>query len=99
MDGVDPVSYTHLDVYKRQVFAEENEDAFLLHLHSKKIAAFAELSVKGIDARFSDNYFALVPGYEKCVTLLKKNMNKNISLTELRSSLSIKSLYDSWEKF
>lgn len=81
------------------VFAEENEDAFLLHLHSEKIAAFVELSVKGSDARFSDNYFALVPGYEKCVTLTKKNMNKKISLTEMRSSLSIKSLYDSWEKF
>lgn len=81
------------------VRVEEREKEFLLHLHTHSVAAFVELTIMGTDLHFSDNYFHLVPGHEKCVSLEKRYIKGNVSDSTLHKMLCIKSLYDSWEKF
>lgn len=74
----------------------ENDDLYIISAKSQSFARFVELSISGIDAVFSDNYFDLPSGLEQ-VVYLNKQENLDIgSIAYLKENLTVKSYYDSY---
>lgn len=80
-----------------KVEVHEREGQFVLAITSEAYAKHVELSLRSTDAVFSDNYFDLSAGFVKEVTLSKKRLAKGFSLDDLKESIMIKSLIDSYE--
>jgi len=64
-------------------------DAVTLTLATHQFARSVRLSIRGIDARFSDNYFDLIPGWEKSVRIgvppgaSQRTVRETLSITHL----------------
>ena len=65
-----------------------------LVLSSQNVAKAVRLSWPDMKGRFSDNYFNLIPGVEKVVTLETKN---RVSEQDLRKRLKVTSLFDAFD--
>lgn len=74
----------------------EEYDRFIIEVKSEAFAKYIELSMECADGIFSDNFFDLSGGDIKKIFLLKSSLSKNLSLNELRETLSIRSLADSF---
>jgi beta-mannosidase len=71
--------------------AEEGE--FTVLLNANYPALFVRLQVAGVDAQFSDNFFALDGNYERRVSVRPQ---EPMTLAELRQKLQVRSLLDSY---
>jgi len=79
----------HLDLPPAQIswrLVEDTEGPPTLTLSASRFAKAVRLDIHGLDARFSDNYFDLVPGWEKSVQL---HLPPGTALNNLRGGLSI----------
>lgn len=75
--------------------SEEN-DKFIVLVRSKAFARFVELNLKEADAVFSDNFFDLSAGNARKIEIRKERLSKNLSLNELKSQLTVRSLIDTY---
>lgn len=94
-----PVKHFNLNDPELEVNIREEPKRFIISLTSKKLAKYIELDLKNIDGIFSDNYFDMSGGEAKEVYLNKDLLSRDISIDELRQELTVRSLYDSYEKF
>ncbi len=79
------------------VSVTEEEDRYILKVKSNAFAHYVELSFYEADGVFSDNYFDLVSGEEKRVTLLKSEFyKKGWNADQVLSDLRMKSVVDSY---
>lgn len=62
---------------------------------AERFAAYVELGVHGSDARFSDNYFHLLPGETKTVLVV----SSDLSFKEFRSGFFARSLINTYTDF
>lgn len=88
----------HYDFQQPEIQADvkEQDDRFVIQLHSKAYARYVELSLSGADGIFSDDYFDLPAGEDRKVELLKKEISVPLSKAELEQQLVIRSLYDTY---
>ncbi|KNY26868.1 beta-mannosidase [Pseudobacteroides cellulosolvens] len=93
-----PAKYFNFKDPEIEVNIKEEPDRFVIGLTSKKLAKYIELNLKITDGVFSDNYFDMSGGEIREVYLNKDSLTRNISLQELKLELTIRSLYDSYEK-
>jgi beta-mannosidase len=77
---------------------KEEPDRFVISLTSKKLAKYIELDLKITDGVLSDNYFDMSGGETREIYLNKDSITRKITLQELRMELTVRSLYDSYEK-
>jgi beta-mannosidase len=70
---------------------EPLDDGYRIKLDSKELAKDVFLSLKDKDAFFSDNYFDLIPGQPKIISV-----NFSGSLSELQNSMLIRTLRDTY---
>ena len=75
--------------------SEEN-DKFIINVKSKAFSRFVELDIKEADALFSDNFFDLSAGAARKIEIRKERLSKNLSLAELKSQLTVRSLIDTY---
>jgi beta-mannosidase len=73
------------------VEAAPHGDGFTLTLSSGVLAKNVELSARGLDVVFDDNYFDLLPGREKRVRIVTDAM-----IEDATSSISVRTLRDSY---
>ncbi|HEX6467378.1 MAG TPA: glycoside hydrolase family 2 protein, partial [Terriglobales bacterium] len=66
-------------------------DSYRLHLSSKVLARSVYVSFGELDAKFSDNYFDLLPGTPVDITI-----SSSAPLEQLRSNLKVMSLVDAF---
>ena len=85
----------HLELYPPDISAEikQNNDNIIVTLKTKAPALWTWLEVDGIDARFSDNFFHLLPGKPNHITL---QTDKPLTVAEVRKHLHIRSLIDTY---
>lgn len=74
----------------------EHEDRFIISVTAKAFAKHVEIDFKALDVILSDNYFDLSAGEEKKVVVEKVKLEKAVSLVELESKLTVRSLIDSY---
>lgn len=74
----------------------EESDKFIILVKSKAFARFVELDIKEADAVFSDNFFDLSAGCGRRIEIRKDRLSKNLSLADLRSQLTVRSLIDTY---
>ncbi|MDF2541571.1 MAG: beta-mannosidase [Herbinix sp.] len=79
-------------------FISEENDAFIIEVSCKAYARFVELDLKKDDTIFSDNIFDLTPGNTKRIQMKKEYMSADLTLDEVRNQLTVRSLYDTFEK-
>ena len=72
----------------------DNEDAFVIDIMSGIFVRGLELSLRDLDAVFSDNYFDLLPGAHKLVEIEKKRLSAPVGAEEIKAQLEWKSAYD-----
>ncbi len=91
------VKYKHFEFANPQLQTKVFEDNGTLKItvSAKNFAKFVRLDLVNTDAVFSDNYFDLIGGEEKTVTI--KRMSNNITLQELEEQLTVTSLFDTYE--
>jgi beta-mannosidase len=77
---------------------KEESNRFVIGLTSKKLAKYIELDLKITDGVLSDNYFDMPGGETREIYLNKDSLTRRITLQELRTELTVRSLYDSYEK-
>ena len=75
------------------VNALQQDDQLVLELASSSLARFVELSLEGVDAVFSDNYFDVPIGRTANVTC---PLPEGWDLDRARAALRVRSLYDSF---
>ena len=94
-----PIKHYDLKDPELEVNVREEPERFIISLKSKKLAKYIELDLTNTDGIFSDNYFDMSGGEAKEVYLKQGYTFRNISVDELRQELTLRSLYDSYEKF
>jgi beta-mannosidase len=86
----------HLDLIQPDIKAAvggEKEGVATVTLTAKTPALWVWLELKGIDARFSDNFFHMLPGKPVTVAI---ETSKAVSLTKISKSLCVRSLIDTY---
>lgn len=90
------VKYKHFDFanpnLKTKVF--DDNGTLKVTVSADQFAKFVRLDLSNTDVVFSDNYFDLIGGEEKTVTI--KRANKEINLQELTEQLTVTSLFDTY---
>lgn len=76
----------------------ETDDCFVLEVTSEAFAKFVELDLCDSDAVFEDNYFDLSARDVRRIEVRKDNLSGKLSLEALKAQLTIRSLYDTYEK-
>jgi beta-mannosidase len=77
-----------------KIQAEDGGPELMLKISSPVFAKSAALSLQNADAIFSDNYFDLLPGVEKIITISKETLSIPLAVEDLRKNLGIMSAYD-----
>lgn len=90
---VKPKHFSFVDPELEAVLTEEAEQ-FVITVKSKAYACFVGLDFKERDAIFSDNYFDLSAGVSRTVTVAKKDLDKPATAEELRTQLTVRSVFD-----
>lgn len=88
------VRYKHFDYLKptiKQTIIEEDE-CFVITLTSDVYTKFTELSLKGIDGIFSDNYFDLEGHIPRIIICKKNTLSQQVLLKEFINELEINML-------
>lgn len=90
------VKYKHFDFVNPNIKAKIFDDNGILKItvSSDNFAKFVRLDLSETDAVFSDNYFDLVGGEEKTVTI--KRTDKDIDIESLKEQLTVTSLFDTY---
>lgn len=70
----------------------EDEQEYIIHLTSTKMAKYIELDLNKDDCIFSDNYFDLTPAMPKTITVAKQSLSTSLDLHAFEQQLNIKSL-------
>jgi beta-mannosidase len=70
----------------------EKEGKLFIELNSNRVALGVSLKADGLDLRYSDNYFTLIPREMKVVEIFG-----NATEFEIKNKLTVKSLFDSYE--
>lgn len=88
------VSPKHLQLKEPEIKYSLSEDngKIKIELSARHFAAFLELGIRNNYARFSDNFFHLIPGEIKTVDVVSSGIPYN----EIREKLYIKSLIDTY---
>jgi beta-mannosidase len=71
---------------------KKDGDQLVVKVSAQRFAAYVELGLKESYARFSDNYFHLLPGEVKMIKLIESE----VPVTEIENQFYIKSLVDSY---
>ncbi|WP_411676698.1 beta-mannosidase [Caproicibacter sp.] len=77
----------------------EKEGRFFIRLRADAFAKFVELDLKHCDAVFSDNYFDLSAHTDRIIALKKTELDVPLNSARLAEELSVRSVYDTYEKF
>lgn len=80
-----------LKLEKPTIVVTVDQHAGTVTLKTDKLAKDVYLSVDDLDVKFSDNYFDLLPGTFKSVSILN-----GINVSKIQSRINIISLYDSY---
>jgi beta-mannosidase len=72
---------------------KKDNDHTLIDITSKQFAAYVELGLKNSYARFSDNYFCLLPGEKRRIRVIESE----IPSSEFEEQFYVKSLIDSYK--
>ena len=91
------VKYKHFDFKNpnlRTRLSDENGE-LQITVSAENYAKFIRLDLTETDAVFSDNYFDLMGGEEKTITI--KRADKPLDLKALESQLTVSSLFDTYE--
>ena len=72
----------------------EEEDRFRITLDCDAAAWGVCLELSQADGRFSDNWFALLPGRPRQICLFKDSLSAPLSLDEAQRQLTVRSVYD-----
>ena len=87
----------HLELLDPQIHVDvaagKQDGEFTVFLNANYPALFVRLQIAGVDAQFSDNFFALDGSRERRVTVWPK---EPLSLEELHQKLQVRSLVDSY---
>ncbi len=75
------------------VAAGDQDGEFTIFLNANYPALFVRLQIAGVDAQFSDNFFALDGSRERRVTVRPK---EPLRLDEMHQKLLVRSLVDSY---
>lgn len=88
------VSPKHLQLKEPEIkySVSENNGKIKIEVSASHFAAFVELGIKNNYARFSDNFFHLIPGEIKTVDVVSTGTPHN----EIRGKLYVKSLIDTY---
>lgn len=89
-----PQKYLELGDPKLTHSIEAEGDASVITVRAEGFAAYVEVGLKHGYARFSDNYFHLLPGESKRVTVFQYDA----SVEDLATGLYVKSLFDSYRE-
>lgn len=79
---------------KYRVSVQEQPDRFLITVGSNVYAKGVEVDVKGLQFILSDNFFDLTSRKAVTLTLLKSDMDKEMSAEDIKKALTFQSLYD-----
>ncbi len=74
----------------------EEADYYAIDVIADAFSMYIELDFADADARFSDNFFHLSGGDTKRIQLSKEEVSPGASLEQLRQSLTLRSLADSY---
>lgn len=74
----------------------EDENTFLINVTCDAFAKFVELDLTTNDAIFSDNYFDLSANTSKVITIKKSDLSAPLTLSEIKSELTVRSLHDTY---
>lgn len=90
------VKYKHLDFANPNLKTTISDDNGTLKItvSAENFAKFVRLDLTNTDAVFSDNYFDLIGGEEKTITIVRSN--NSLTLEELKNQLTASSLYDTY---
>lgn len=90
------VKYKHFDFVNPNLKTKVLEDNGTLKItvSAEHFAKFVRLDLTKTDAVFSDNYFDLIGGEEKTITI--KRADNEINLKELTEQLTVTSLFDTY---
>ena len=89
-----PYKYLTLEPPRLKHEIKQEGARSLVTVAAERFAAYVELGLKNGYARFSDNYFHLLPGETKCVQVVESS----VCAEEVRRQLYVKSLLDSFAK-
>ncbi len=84
-----PLKQIELPEPKIEINWQEQEDHFLIKLKSDVLVKHTYLELEGIEQRFSDNFFDMIPNQEKVVEVTKptrhsmENLNSLLKITHL----------------
>ena len=76
------------------VCVDETAQEFTLQLSADVMSKSVALDFSDFDAKFSDNWFDLIPDQTKTVTISRADLSRQVSKAELRDKLQITSVYD-----
>jgi beta-mannosidase len=86
--------YLELQEPDIKAIVNKEKDNFALSLTAKTPALWVWLELDGIDARFSDNFFHMLPGKPINITV---SADKSVSSSEIAKRLRIRSLKDTYK--
>lgn len=79
------------------VTVEDCGEKYAINLQTDVFAHFVELTIQGMDAVFSDNYFSVTDKAGTTVWLYKKDLSREVSAEQLRQAISVRSVVDSFD--
>jgi beta-mannosidase len=92
--GFAPIKHLSLEDPAMTVDIHTEKGKLIFALSSRSLALLVELSLKGVDVIFSDNYFNLPPGR---IVRISCPRPAGWTLSRVRKALRIHSVYDSYE--
>lgn len=92
-----PAKHFRLSSPKLAAQTADAGESFRITLKAASFAPFTELSVAGADPVFSDNFFPLLPGEAREISVLKDELPQGMTAEQLSAALRLRSLYDSFE--
>ena len=72
----------------------ENDTSYEITLTTKEFARRVGVEFTNVDVVLSDNYFDLIPGVAKTITIAKNELSDDINLNVLKNELAIMSCYN-----
>ncbi|HEX3043455.1 MAG TPA: glycoside hydrolase family 2 protein, partial [Bacillota bacterium] len=67
---------------------------FKITLETATFAKYVEVSLDGLDCRFSDNYVDLSAGGDYEITVEKSQLPEGMTAGEIQGKLKLRSIYD-----
>ena len=77
-----------------EALPQQEADRFRITLDCDAAAWGVCLELSQADGRFSDNWFALLPGRPRAVYLPKDALSAPLSLDQVQRQLTVRSVYD-----